>query len=423
MKTSRTYHGLWVGAIALVALFVLGACAPTKAASIQGQTLRVALNEFSITPAGLSVKPNTDVTLQITNKGGLEHNTAVVGSSATTGTLKPGQTASLHLGKVSGTIKLLCSIAGHADAGMRAQVTMLASAGDGSSGLPQQMTADQMDAMYLAGVKAFPAKTQGLGNQVLAPVMDGGVKVFDLTASEINWEAAPGDIRKAMAYNGQIPGPVIRVDLGDHVRIKLHNQLHESTAMHFHGLQVPNDMDGIPGITQPLIKPGETFTYDFTVRNSGTNMYHSHMNGATQIPGGLLGAFIVDSPKDPPAPHEELIVLNDGPLGYTINGKGFPATQPVVAKLGEKVRIRYMNQGLQAHPMHLHGLIQKVIAKDGMALTQPYVADTVLVGPGERYDVLVEASEVGIWAYHCHILTHAEGEQGMFGMVTAFIVR
>jgi FtsP/CotA-like multicopper oxidase with cupredoxin domain len=117
------------------------------------------------------------------------------------------------------------------------------------------------------------------------------------------------------------------------------------------------------------------------------------------------------------------MILNDGPLGYTLNGKGFPATQPIVAKPGEQVRIRYMNEGLQVHPMHLHGLVQTVVARDGYPLPQPYRADTVLVAPGERIDVIVEASDLGIWAFHCHILSHAENEQGMFGMVTAFIVQ
>ena len=116
------------------------------------------------------------------------------------------------------------------------------------------------------------------------------------------------------------------------------------------------------------------------------------------------------------------MVLNDGPLGFTINGKGFPATEPIVANEGDLVRIRYMNEGLQIHPMHLHGMPQRVIARDGHILDQPYTEDTVLVAPGQRVDVLVEASELGAWAFHCHILTHAEGPHGMFGMVTALLV-
>lgn len=186
---------------------------------------------------------------------------------------------------------------------------------------------------------------------------------------------------------------------------------------------VPNDQDGVPGITQPLVKPGQTYTYEFPVRNSGSNMYHSHMNGAHQIPAGLFGALIVEEPNAPQVSQDLVMVVNDGPLGYTINGKGFPATAPIVAKRGERIRIRYMNEGLQIHPMHLHGIPQTVIAMDGWALPQPYTQDTVLVAPGQRVDVLVTASELGVWAFHCHVLSHAENEAGMFGMVTAMIVQ
>jgi FtsP/CotA-like multicopper oxidase with cupredoxin domain len=116
------------------------------------------------------------------------------------------------------------------------------------------------------------------------------------------------------------------------------------------------------------------------------------------------------------------MVLNDGPLGFTLNGKSFPATEPIVAKLGQVVRVRYMNEGLQIHPMHLHGIPQLVIAKDGFLLSDPHYEDTVLIAPGERIDVLINASELGTWAFHCHILTHVDSDEGMFGMVTALIV-
>lgn len=188
-------------------------------------------------------------------------------------------------------------------------------------------------------------------------------------------------------------------------------------------LPVFNAMDGLAGVTQPLILPGETFTYEFTVRNAGSHMYHSHMNATVQVPGGLLGAFIVDGGNEPAVAQDDVMILNDGPLGYTLNGKGFPATHPIVAKPGEVVRIRYMNEGLQIHPMHLHGLVQTVCAVDGNPVPQRYQQDTVLVAPGQRVDVLVTASELGAWAFHCHILSHAENEQGMFGMVTVFIVK
>jgi FtsP/CotA-like multicopper oxidase with cupredoxin domain len=185
---------------------------------------------------------------------------------------------------------------------------------------------------------------------------------------------------------------------------------------------LPVEMDGVPGLTQPSVMPGESFTYEFETRNAGSHMYHSHFDSANQVPSGLLGAFIVHDPDDPEVDHDHVMILNDGPLGYTLNGKGFPATEPLVLQQGETARIRYMNEGLQIHPMHTHGMAQQVIAKDGYPLPQPHLEDNVLVSPGDRVDVIVEPEEPGVWAWHCHILTHAEAPEGMFGMVTAIIV-
>src|SRR5262249_29031508 len=141
---------------------------------------------------------------------------------------------------------------------------------------------------------------------------------------------------------------------------------------------------------------------------------------------GLMGAFIIDpidKTNEPRVDADYIMVLNDTGIGFSINGKSFPATQPILAKKGDLIRIRYLNEGLMIHPMHLHGIPQKVIAKDGYMLPAPYMADTVLVAPGERFDVLVDCDLTGIWAYHCHILNHAEGPTGMFGMVTALVVK
>ncbi|MGB3306261.1 MAG: multicopper oxidase domain-containing protein [Thermomicrobiales bacterium] len=294
-----------------------------------------------------------------------------------------------------------------------------------SSGAP---TADEMDAMHEAGVKAFPAPTAGKGGQPLEFEMDGDVKVFHLTSSVIEWEFEPGKTTEAWAYNGAVPGPEIRVTEGDKLRVVFENQLPESTSIHWHGLIIPNAMDGVPFMTQPPVKPGETFTYEFQIRdgNTGSHMYHAHSNSAKQVTMGQLGAFIVE-PKDPKKygefDREYTLILNDGPIGgFSINGKCFPATEPVMAKKGEKVLIRYMNEGLMIHPMHLHGMPQLVVAQDGWLLPQPYMCDTLNIAPGQRFDVIVDATEVGVWAYHCHILSHAESDHGMFGMVTAMIV-
>jgi len=292
---------------------------------------------------------------------------------------------------------------------------------------PAGMTADEMDAMHEAGVKAFVAgvKTAGQGNQPLQPKVENGVKIFELTCKEIQWEYDAGKMADAWAYNGQVPGPELRVTEGDTVRVIVKNELVESTAVHFHGVIVPNKMDGVPFVTQPPIKPGQSFTYEFVARNPGSHMYHSHHNSTKQVGKGLLGAFIIepkDKSKDPAFDIEHTLILNDQLGGFTINGKGFPATSALTAKLGQKLRIRYMNEGLMIHPMHLHGLPQLVFAKDGWNLPQPYMCDTLNVAPGERWDVIVDCTEPGVWAFHCHILSHAESEHGMFGMVTALII-
>ena len=286
--------------------------------------------------------------------------------------------------------------------------------------------ADAMDAMHEKGMKAFPAATEGKGNQLYKPRIENGVKIYDLTASEIDWEVEPGRRVKAWAYNGQVPGPMIRVREGERVRVNVRNELPESTSIHFHGLEVPIEQDGVPFITQKPVKPGESYTYEFIVPNSGSHMYHSHHNSAKQVGLGLLGAFVVES-RSPRSIEKNdvdyVMILNDGYHGYTLNGKSFPATEPIVAKLGQKVRIRFMNEGMMIHPMHLHGMHMTVIDKDGWPQPAPWRCDTLNIAPGERWDVIVNCTNPGTWAFHCHILPHAESEHGMFGMVTALIVQ
>lgn len=389
-------------------------------ASSEPQTIAVKLVDLAIQPETIRAEAGRPIALAVSNQGAVQHNLAVDGHGRTP-MLDAGSSAALDLGSLeAGTYALRCEVAGHAEAGMTGTLEVGAvPASDHAA--TTRMDPKQMDAEYLAGVAAFPAKTRGQGGRRMTPDVVGGVKVFELTADELEWEVSPGELKPAMAYNGMVPGPEIRVRLGDRVRVVLRNRLAESTSIHFHGLDVPNAQDGVPGLTQDLVLPGGSFTYEFTVPNAGTHMYHSHMNGAAQVPMGLLGAFIVEGPDEPDADLDVPLVLNDGPLGYTINGKGFPATQPIAAAPGQTIRVRYMNEGLTGHPMHLHGMSQLVIAKDGYPIPQPYRVDTLWIAPGERYDVLVEARE-GAWAFHCHILTHAENEHGMFGMVTAVVV-
>lgn len=295
--------------------------------------------------------------------------------------------------------------------------------------MPPTQGGEDMDALHEAGVNKFVeliGKDTKFWNNRLKFKMENDVKVFDITAQDITWDVAEGQTIAAMAYNGTVPGPEIRVTEGDKVRINFKNEMVQSTAIHFHGLIIPNAVDGVPFITQPVVKTGETYTYEFTVVNAGSHMYHSHHNAAEQVTKGLLGAFIVE-PKDkttePEYDSDYTMILNDSGVGYTINGRSFPYTQPIVAKVGERIRIRYMNEGVQIHPMHTHGFPMKVFARDGWALPAPFLCDTLMIGPGERWDVVITPDSAGVWAFHCHILTHAESTHGMFGMVTAIVAQ
>ncbi len=301
---------------------------------------------------------------------------------------------------------------------------------------PAGSAAPDMDAEAEAVVKRFLGgewqQVPGYGNQPIEPTMDGDVKVYQMTIDPIvhtlNATLKPVD---ALGFNGIWPGPQIRVTEGDKVRAIFTNNLDESTGIHFHGQEVPNAMDGVPFITQPPIKPGEQFTYEFTAKPAGSHMYHSHHNATDQVGRGLLGAFLVD-PADPAerydakygATQDIVWISNDAFGGFTINGRQFPATAPIVAKLGEQIVIRFMNEGVMTHPWHLHGQPMRVVARDGYPLgSAAFTADTLGVNPGERWDVVIDCRNPGAWAFHCHILPHAEGPHGMYGMVTALVVQ
>ncbi|UUZ79872.1 multicopper oxidase domain-containing protein [Paenibacillus sp. P26] len=263
-----------------------------------------------------------------------------------------------------------------------------------------------------------------------------GAKEFTLVAEPHKWEPVKGVVADALAYNGQVPGPLIRVTEGEHVRITLVNHLSEPTTLHWHGLSVPNAMDGVPDITQKPVQPGDSFTYDFIAGPAGTHMYHSHYDDMAQVGGGLYGAFIID-PKDAGKEagynHEYTMLLSGFHINskdndedfYTINGRNYPDTPPIQVKKGDTVRIRLINiDPTEIHTMHLHGMNFQVIAKDGQPVEHPQSMNTVMIGPGETYDIAFTASAVGTWMFHCHILDHtmngnqmSGGEMG--GLITA----
>jgi FtsP/CotA-like multicopper oxidase with cupredoxin domain len=296
---------------------------------------------------------------------------------------------------------------------------------------------DEHDAAGLAVVKRFldgeSASLDGAGNQPYGePRLEAGVKVFELTIDQIKHQIdAVQNPIDALGFNGTWPGPRLDVVEGDRIKAIFTNKLDESTGIHFHGQRLPNPMDGVPHITQDPIQPGDSFTYEFTAKTTGSHMYHAHHNATDQVGRGLLGAFIVH-PKDPAERVDQkygvsqdiVWISNDSLGGFTINGRGFPATAPIVATLGDKILIRFMNEGVMMHPWHLHGMPMHVVARDGYPLgSAAFTCDTLGVNPGERWDVVIDCDEPGAWAFHCHILPHAEGRDGMFGMVTALVVQ
>jgi manganese oxidase len=260
------------------------------------------------------------------------------------------------------------------------------------------------------------------GNQPAVYTTDGDVKVFHLKAEKIRWESQPGKLVNAMAYNRMIPGPTIRVREGDRVRIIVENGMDEPHTTHWHGLFVPNNMDGVPGISQDPIMPGESFTYEFVAKPAGTRLYHSHFNAMSQESAGLYGMFIIEERATTPAlaaDREEIMLLGDGTLGYIVNGKGFPDIPAIEMAMGERVRVRMANLGAMVHPMHLHGGFFDVVAKDGFALPAPQRMNTISINPGETYDVILHPQYAGVWIWHCHVLSHATGPRDEDGNETA----
>lgn len=277
------------------------------------------------------------------------------------------------------------------------------------------------------------------------PAPTGRVREFQLVAKEASWELAPGVMVPAITYNGQVPGPTIRVTEGDTIRATLTNELQQATAIHWHGLHVPNGMDGVPPFTQPAIEPGERFTYEFAASHAGTFMYHSHLNAVEQIDRGLYGVLIIDPATAPPARFDQEFTMmlsawdtaampaaghampgggampgQTGGTGgmamnynyFTINGKAFPANEAWSVREGELLRVRIINISNLAHPMHLHGQDFTVVAKDGEPVRPDLqqTMNTIAVNAGETYDIAFRIERPGAWVFHCHELHHTEND-------------
>jgi len=300
--------------------------------------------------------------------------------------------------------------------------------------LEHNATTAQMTDMQAVDDRAisYSASVAAAGDKPLSPRIENGVKVFHLTTGIVKWWILPNVSVLAYAYNNQVPGPQIRIRQGDRVRFVVHNGLPEPTTVHWHGLIVPNAMDGPAGITQRPIAPGADYAYEFVAKQSGTYFYHSHDNPDRQQALGLYGALIIDPARAPDYRFDKEVDVQIGewlerngktfpampmegtmPNYFTINGKAYPATPVIRLKLGQRLLVRFIgtNSGF-VHPMHIHGGPFQVVAEDGNTLpaSQRYWKDTVLVAPSERYDVIWPARERGKWLLHCHINHHVTND-------------
>jgi FtsP/CotA-like multicopper oxidase with cupredoxin domain len=262
--------------------------------------------------------------------------------------------------------------------------------------------------------------------------MKNGVKEFHLIAEPVEREFAPGMTVKCWGYNGQTPGPTIEAVEGDRVRMLVTNRLPEHTTIHWHGILLPNGMDGVGGLNQPHIKPGETYAYEFTLRQHGTFMYHPHADEMVQMAVGMMGMFVVHPRQsdEPSVDRDFAIMLHEWAVHpgtyrpdpavmldfnmFTFNSRVFPGIAPLIVKTGDRVRIRLGNLSMDEHPIHIHGHNFWVTATDGGKIppSARWPETTVLVPVGATRDIEFVADNPGDWAFHCHKSHHTMNAMG-----------
>lgn len=262
--------------------------------------------------------------------------------------------------------------------------------------------------------------------------MKNGVKEFHLIAEPVEREFAPGMTVKCWGYNGQTPGPTIEAVEGDRVRMLVTNRLPEHTTIHWHGILLPNGMDGVGGLNQSHIKPGETYAYEFTLRQHGTFMYHPHADEMVQMAVGMMGMFVVHPRQsdEPSVDRDFAIMLHEWAVHpgtyrpdpavmldfnmFTFNSRVFPGIAPLIVKTGDRVRIRLGNLSMDEHPIHIHGHNFWVTATDGGKIppSARWPETTVLVPVGATRDIEFVADNPGDWAFHCHKSHHTMNAMG-----------
>jgi manganese oxidase len=306
--------------------------------------------------------------------------------------------------------------------GRRSFFRRICGLGAGAAAMASAAADQQVNPGGLTNPKSpLPVITPDIGD--LEFQFDNGVKVFHLVAEPVKQTVIPGRTFDLWGFNGSAPGPTIQANEGDRVRIVFENHLPEPTGIHWHGLELPIEMDGVPGIGQKPVMPGEQFVYEFFLHQNGTFFYHSHM--AMQEMVGMLGGFIIHpkTPYSPPVDRDFLIALQEYAVlpnstipnsmnmefnWLTFNGKAGPASTPLVIKLGDRVRIRVMNMGMDHHPIHLHGFTFWETGREGARHPETIWqrGNTTLVGVAQARDIEFVADRVGDWMFHCHLPHH-----------------
>jgi manganese oxidase len=250
--------------------------------------------------------------------------------------------------------------------------------------------------------------------------MVNGAKEFHLVAEPVKREFAPGMVINCWGYNGMTPGPTIEAVEGDRVRLLVTNRLPEDTSVHWHGMILPNGMDGVGGLTQPHIKPGETYVYEFTLKQHGTLMYHPHSDEMVQMAMGMQGFFIIHPKNGPRVDRDFCIFLQEWFVApgtytpntsvmtdfnlFTFNSRIFPGTDPLIVRQNQRVRVRIANLSMDSHPIHIHGHTFAVTGTEGGAIpaSAQWPGATVNVPPGTTRDIEFVADNPGDWPLHCH---------------------
>lgn len=412
---------------------VSAAQAPAQAAKAAA-VVTVEIKSFKFVPADLTVAPGTKV--RFINRDSVVHNVVQAVPSAPTKAgafaskeLKQGGTFEVVLTK-EGEYPYLCNTGGHYAVGMigKIKVSKAAKPADGQTVGSKDQPAGDHAAEHSNAAEAGKAGSATTGSQIPAEIAKlpfrtvgkDGVVEFNLYTKEIRHELTKGVTVTAWAFNGTVPGPEMRVQPGQKVRITYYNTHSQPHSIHFHGIETEQAHDGVPA-TSHGVMPGEKFTYEWTApEEPGTYIYHCHVDSYRHVDQGMYGALIVE-PKAGSSvawSQEYTMILDDWDTHvkvdgakyepkwnyFTLNGKSFPDTEPLHFKQGTTTLVRLINMGYRPYTMHLHGNHFTVVATDGFDLPAPYKKDTLLIGPGERYNILVKGDKQGIFPFHAHDL-------------------